>query len=51
MEPPDLTIAFDAVDATTKLTALHLSQDVAFKTAQFMMDTLVRDTTSLALFF
>lgn len=37
-----LAIALDAIDVTTRMTALHLSEDVALKTAQFTMDSLVR---------
>lgn len=37
----DLTMALDAIDVTTRMTALHISEEVAFETAKFIMDALV----------
>lgn len=44
----DLTVALDAIDVTTRMTALHISEEVAFKTAQFTMDALVRYSKSFS---
>lgn len=41
MPPSDMAAAFDAIDVVIKMTAMHISEDVAFQTAQFIMDAMV----------
>lgn len=41
MAAQNLILAFEAVDITTRLAALHLSQDVAVQTAKLIIDVLV----------